>query len=58
MEEHRFNFEMFTNVSTQKDSSFIQLDIKKLYRSVNEYILTKVIQFAKLHTTINDKNLD
>ena len=36
------------------DSSFIQL--KEFYPSINKDILTYVIQFAKLHTTIDDKD--
>ena len=37
--------------------AFTQLDIKEFYPSISEDILTNVIQFAKLHTTIGDKDL-
>ena len=47
----------FIDISNKKDCSFIQLDIKEFYRSINEEILTNAIQFAKLHTTIDDKDL-
>ena len=39
------------------DGSFIQLDKKESYPSIKEDILTNAIQFAKLHNTIDDKNL-
>ena len=57
MEEYRFSFEMVINISNKNDCSFIQLDIKKFYWSINEDILTNAIQFAKLHATIDDKDL-
>ena len=57
MEEFRFNFEMVIDISNKKDSSFIQLGIKELYPSINVDILTNAIQFAKLHTTIHNKDL-
>ena len=41
----------------KKDSSFIQLEIKEFYPSINENILTNAVQFAKLRTTINDEDL-
>ena len=47
----------FTDVSSKKDSTFIQLDIKEFYSSVNEEIVVIAIQFAKLHTTIDNKDL-
>ena len=47
----------FIDISNKKDCSFIQLDIKEFYPSTNEDILTNAIQFAKLHTTIDDKDL-
>ena len=47
----------FIDISNKKDSSFIQLDIKEFYPSINEDILTNAIQFTKLHTTIDDKDL-
>ena len=53
MEEYRFSFEMVINISNKNDCSFIQLGIKKFYRSINEDILTNAIQFA----TIDDKDL-
>ena len=34
-----------------------QLDIKKFYSSINEDILTNVIQFVNMYTTIDDKDL-
>ena len=39
------------------DSSFIQLKIKELCPSINEDILTNSIQFVKLDTTIDHKDL-
>ena len=47
----------FIDISNKKDNSFIQLDIKEFYPSINEDILTNAIQFAKLHTTIDEKDL-
>ena len=47
----------FIDISNKKDCSFIQLDIKEFYPSINEDILTNAIQFPKLHTTIDDKDL-
>ena len=47
----------FIDISNKKDCSFIQLDIKEFYPSINEDILTNAIQFAKLHTIIDDKDL-
>ena len=47
----------FIDISNKKDCSFIQLDIKEFHPSINEDILTNAIQFAKLHTTIDDKDL-
>ena len=47
----------FIDISNKKHCSFIQLDIKEFYPSINENILTNAIQFAKLHTTIDDKDL-
>ena len=47
----------FTDIPNKKDSSFIQLDIKEFYPSINKDILTNAIQFAKLHTTIDNKDL-
>ena len=47
----------FIDISNKNDCSFIQLDIKEFYPSINEDILTNAIQFAKLHTTIDDKDL-
>ena len=47
----------FIDISNKKDSSSIQLDIKECYPSINEDILTNAIQFAKLHTTIDCKDL-
>ena len=47
----------FTDIFNKMDCSFIQLDIKEFYPSINKDILTNVIQFAKLHTTIDDKDL-
>ena len=44
----------FIDISNKKDSSFIQLDIKEFYPSSNEDILTNAIQFAKLHSSIDD----
>ena len=48
---------LFIDISNKNDCSFIQLDIKEFYPSINEDILTNAIQFAKLHTTIDDKDL-
>ena len=45
------------NISNKNDCSFIQLDIKEFCPSINEDILTNAIQFPKLHTTIDDKDL-
>ena len=47
----------FIDISIKKDCSFIQLDIKEFYPSINKDILTNAIQLAKLHTTIDDKDL-
>ena len=47
----------FIDISNKKDSSFSQLDIKEFYPSIREDILTNAIQFAKLHTTTDDKYL-
>ena len=47
----------FIDISSKKDSSFIQFDTKEFYSSINEDILINAIQFTKLHITINDKNL-
>ena len=47
----------FIDIFNKKDCSFIQLDIKEFYPSTNEDILTNTIRFAKLHTTIDDKDL-
>ena len=47
----------FIDMSNKKDCSFIPLDIKDFHPSINEGILTNAIQFAKLHTTIDDKDL-
>ena len=47
----------FTDISSKKDSTFIQLDIEEFYPSVNEEIVAIAIQFAKLHTTIDNKDL-
>ena len=47
----------FIDISNKKDCSFIQLDIKEFYQSIKEDILTNAIQFAKLHTNIDDKDL-
>ena len=47
----------FIDISNKKGCSFIQLDIKEFYPSINEDILTNAIQFAKLHTTIDVKDL-
>ena len=47
----------FIDIPNKKDSSFIQVDIKEFYPFFNENILTNTIQFAKLHTTIDDKGL-
>ena len=47
----------FIDISNKKDCSFIQLDIKEFHQSINKDILTNAIQFAKLHTTIDDKDL-
>ena len=47
----------FLDVSNEKDCSFIQLDIKEFYASINEDILTNTIQFTKLSTTTDDKDL-
>ena len=33
-----------------------ELDIKEFYPSLNEDILINVIQFTKLHATIDDKD--
>ena len=55
MEEYRFSFEMV--YWYKKDSSFIQLDNKEFYLSINKDILTNAIQFAKLLTIIDDKDL-
>ena len=46
----------FIVISDKKNSSFIQLDINKLYPSINKDILKNAIQFAKLHTTTDDKD--
>ena len=46
----------FIDISNEKDYSFIQLDIKEFYPSINEDILKNSNQFAKLHTTIDDKD--
>ena len=48
---------LFLDISNKKDSSFIQFDIKEFYPSISEDILTNVIQFAKLYTTTDDKDL-
>ena len=47
----------FIDISNKKNCSFIQLDIKEFYPSINEGILTNAIQFAELNTTIDDKDL-
>ena len=47
----------FIDISNKKDSSFIQLDIKEFYQSINKGILTNVIQSAKLHTALVDRDL-
>ena len=47
----------FIDISNKKDCSFIQLDIKEFYLSIIEDILANAIQFAKLHTIIDDKDL-
>ena len=47
----------FIDISNKKDCSFIQLDIKEFYPSINKDTLTNAIQLAKLHTTIDDKDL-
>ena len=47
----------FIDISKKNDCSFIQLDIKEFYPSINEDVLTNVFQFAKLHTTTDDKDL-
>ena len=47
----------FIDISNNNDCSFIQLGFKKFYQSINEDILTNAIQFAKLHITIDDKDL-
>ena len=48
----------FIDISNKKDSSYIQhLYIKEFYPSINEDILINAIQFAKLYTTTDDKNL-
>ena len=38
----------FIDISKKKGSSFIQLDIKEFYPSINKDVLTNVIQFANL----------
>ena len=48
--------EWFIDISNKNDSSFIHLDIKTFYPSINKDILTNAIQFAKLYTTIDDKD--
>ena len=47
---------LFIDISNKNDCSFIQLDIKGFYPSINEDILTNASQ-SKLHTTIDDKDL-
>ena len=47
----------FIDIFNKNDCSFIQLDIREFYPSINEDILTNAIQFAKLHTRIDDKDL-
>ena len=47
----------FIDISNKKDRSFIRLYIKQFYSSINEDILANAIQFARLHTTIDDKDL-
>ena len=47
----------FTNIYNEKDCSFVQLNSKEYYSSINENILINDIQFAKLHTTTDNKNL-
>ena len=51
------NLKWFIDISNNNDSSFIQLDFKEFYPSINEDILTNAIQFAKLHITIDVKDL-
>ena len=63
--EHHFNqwkntdsvLKWFIDISNKNDCSCIQLDIKEFYPSINEDTLTNAIQFAKLHSTIDDKDL-
>ena len=61
MEENRKNtdsvLKWFIDNPNKKDSSFIQLDIKQFYPSINKEILTNAIKLAKLYTTIDYKDL-
>ena len=43
----------FIDIFNNKSCSLIWLDIKESYQYIND-ILTNVIQFPKLHTTINE----
>ena len=47
----------FIDISNKKDGSFIQLDVKKFYPSINKDILTSSIKFAKLLITTDNKDL-
>ena len=54
MEEYRFSFKIIFPIKRM----FIQyLESKEFYPFINEDVLSNAIQFAQLHTTIDDKNL-
>ena len=46
----------FESISNKESCSFVQLDIKEFYPAITKAILNEALSFAKLYTTITDKD--
>ena len=49
--------EWFSSIKNKQNCTFVQLDIKEFYPSISRQILEDSIEFAKLHTTITEKEI-
>lgn len=47
----------FDSIENKDACSFIQLDIKEFYPTITKEILNEALEFAKIYTTISDKEL-
>ena len=45
----------FSSIKNKNACTFVQMDIKEFYPSITESILVNTLDFAKLHTTITEK---